>query len=139
MKAVKGSQCFINGKRMTMHTTLQHTTKQDWKRVLMALVLVAVVFVGRSATTAQAATPGLRLQGVTLASGRQLKLENFVIAAGAWSAQIGDMLGWALPITPLPREEYVRPAVQVRAVQHPHPNRPDVFRPDLLHRVERLL
>jgi FAD-dependent oxidoreductase domain-containing protein 1 len=47
-----------------------------------------------------------RVESLALASGRQLALGHFVIAAGAWSAQIGDMLGWRLPITPLPREEY---------------------------------
>lgn len=47
-----------------------------------------------------------KVQAVTLADGSRIALEHFVIAAGAWSAGIGELMGWHLPITPLPREEY---------------------------------
>lgn len=41
-----------------------------------------------------------------LESGAVLAADHFVNAAGAWAAEVGDMVGMKLPITPLPREEY---------------------------------
>jgi FAD-dependent oxidoreductase domain-containing protein 1 len=46
------------------------------------------------------------VRSAKLESGAIVQAEHFVNAAGAWAAQIGDMAGMKLPITPLPREEY---------------------------------
>lgn len=43
---------------------------------------------------------------VILASGARIKAEAYVNAAGAWSAQICDMLGLPLPVAPLRRFEH---------------------------------
>lgn len=43
---------------------------------------------------------------VNLQSGRVLSVAQVVNAAGAWSAEVGAMVGMNLPITPLPRDEY---------------------------------
>lgn len=46
------------------------------------------------------------VRAVKLQSGRVMPAEHVVNAAGAWAAEIGDMVGMKLPITPLPRDEY---------------------------------
>ena len=47
-----------------------------------------------------------RVQSAALRSGGRLRAEHFVNAAGAWSAQVADMVGMALPIAPLRRFEH---------------------------------
>ncbi len=43
---------------------------------------------------------------VALASGSALAAETFVLAAGAWSAEIGRMIGLELPVEPMCRESH---------------------------------
>jgi len=43
---------------------------------------------------------------VELASGQVLAADCFVLAAGAWSAEIGSMIGLALPVEPMCRESH---------------------------------
>lgn len=43
---------------------------------------------------------------VVLASGETLAADSFVLAAGAWSAEIGAMIGLALPVEPMCRESH---------------------------------
>ena len=43
---------------------------------------------------------------VTLSSGEVLLADTFVLSAGAWSAEIGDMIGLALPVEPMCRESH---------------------------------
>ena len=43
---------------------------------------------------------------VVLASGEAVAADSFVLAAGAWSAEIGALLGLALPIEPMCRESH---------------------------------
>ncbi|MDX2219148.1 MAG: FAD-dependent oxidoreductase [Burkholderiales bacterium] len=48
----------------------------------------------------------IAVRAVKLQSSRVLPAGHVVNAAGAWAAEIGDMVGMKLPITPLPRDEY---------------------------------
>ena len=43
---------------------------------------------------------------VVLASGETLAADSFVLAAGAWSAEIGAMIGLTLPVEPMCRESH---------------------------------
>jgi FAD-dependent oxidoreductase domain-containing protein 1 len=43
---------------------------------------------------------------VVLGSGATLAADSFVLAAGAWSAEIGAMIGLALPVEPMCRESH---------------------------------
>ena len=43
---------------------------------------------------------------VVLASGRTVAADHFVLAAGAWSGEIGAMVGLALPVEPMCRESH---------------------------------
>jgi glycine/D-amino acid oxidase-like deaminating enzyme len=49
---------------------------------------------------------GSRVTSATLASGTAVRADAFVNAAGPWAAQVGEMAGMALPITPLRRFEH---------------------------------
>lgn len=46
------------------------------------------------------------VRSVRLESERVLAADHVVNAAGAWAAEVGDMVGTKLPISPLPRDEY---------------------------------
>ena len=43
---------------------------------------------------------------ITLASGATLAADSFVLAAGAWSGEIGAMIGLSLPVEPMCRESH---------------------------------
>lgn len=46
------------------------------------------------------------VRAVRLQGGRVLAAHQVVNAAGAWAAEVGNMVGMKLPISPLPRDEY---------------------------------
>ena len=43
---------------------------------------------------------------IELASGASVAADNFVLSAGAWSAEIGSMIGLPLPVEPMCRESH---------------------------------
>ena len=49
---------------------------------------------------------GALAREVTLSSGERLAADIFVLSAGAWSAQIGEMIGLKLPVEPMCRESH---------------------------------
>jgi D-arginine dehydrogenase len=57
-----------------------------------------------------------RVCGVRLRDGELVRAQHVVIAAGAWSAGLGDVIGMPLPLTPMRRHlVQLRAAVPVRA------------------------
>ncbi|MDH3667631.1 MAG: FAD-binding oxidoreductase [Paracoccaceae bacterium] len=51
-------------------------------------------------------TEGAVARDVRLSSGQSLRADCFVLAAGAWSAEIGRMIGLDLPVDPMCRESH---------------------------------
>lgn len=49
---------------------------------------------------------GSKVTSATLASGREIRAEAFVNAAGPWSAQVAAMIGMNLPVAPIRRLEH---------------------------------
>lgn len=49
---------------------------------------------------------GQQARTVTLADGQKLTADRFVLSAGAWSAEIGKMIGLHLPVEPMCRESH---------------------------------
>lgn len=78
------------------HQMLQGTKR---KAIEMGVTVVADEVTGLEVC-------GTAVRAAALKSGRRLRAQHFVNAAGAWAAEVGHMAGMALPIAPLRRFEH---------------------------------
>ena len=95
---------------------------------------VTAAFARRARELGTRVLEGCRVTGIRVRDGRVLEVETsgeavapgaLVVAAGAWSGLIGELLGVDLPVRPLKREVFVSEALP----DHP-PGTPMVIEPD---------